>query len=82
MGVITFAKQPMVKKPASCFLETNGFSYWTRILATSPGSNTKPTNAGYGRMPKLKARTAGRVRHEKVRRCFRGWFYAACAAIA
>ena len=82
MGVITFAKQPMVRKPASCFLETNGFCYRMRIPATSPGSNTRLTNAGYGRMPKLKVRTAGTVRHEKVRLCFRDWFYAACAAIA
>ena len=82
MGVITFAKQPMVKKPASCFLGTNGFCYRMRIPATSLGSNTRLTNAGYGRMPKLKVRTDEGVRHEKVRRCFRDWFYAACAAIA
>ena len=82
MGVITFAKQSTVKKRASCFLETNGFCYRMRIPATSPGSNTRLTNAGYGRMPKLKVRTAGTVRHGKVRRCFRDWFYAACAAIA
>ena len=82
MGVITFEKQPMVKKPAFCFRETNGFCYRMRMPATSPGNNTRLTNASYGRTPKLKVWTAGRVRHEKVRHCFRGWFYAACVAIA
>ena len=72
----------MVKKPASCFLETNGFLLPDAHPGYIAWEQYEANQRRLRENPKLKVRTAGTVRDEKVRRCFRDWFYAAYAAIA
>src|SRR5437870_4236857 len=71
-GAFFFA--PMVATAARCWRERNGSrSFPMPTPATSPGSSSRTTSAGWPSRPRRMAPTGGQARPGKVPPCSRGW---------